>query len=585
MLNSKVFSYSIYFFTLLFPLLIINEFFLENFFSTDKNLHPRTKNLIRTFNVIYLVVFYFFYLKREFVIQFLKKHYIEYKKRLIQFFQYLLFFILFALITLEIYYFVLGLWQVSADLTIVYGFDTDSQLMINKTKNGEAYFIPYGVFWSRLIILLKNIFFIYQEPNIYEIEKVLYFSCLLINLFSFVGLSYLLTKKFNKSFIEKLIYFSLIFNIFLYNDFWFSYLFRARVELLFSLLCCLFMFFYFRAYEENKLSIKIFAFILIGAAISTKTTFIIFLPFVFFHQIIVREKFSKIVILFSIVFICYILITFEKIFKIFEIVEFLKWYSYFSTSYDLRSIAFRFDQFFEQSIIIFSLLIFFILINYKNIILNQFKIKNLYAFIIPTLPLIYISKNYNMPTEHYTLPFISIYAILIVSIFKFKKNNIYGNYLFVFFKYLIFISILIFLTNSNLKKFEARKNSDIKRNNDLKTFVSKINNLNIKENILVDGYVPFDVNNEKYIQCWHLSCNFDKISPDNIELLIINSKDSDQLFSQDTSYYHPNLKISEKKKFYKIFKSDQKIISDHLNRDWIQLQIDNKFKVWKKKDN
>ena len=115
-------------------------------------------------------------------------------------------------------------------------------------------------------------------------------------------------------------------------------------------------------------------------------------------------------------------------------------------------------------------------------------------------------------------------AIIIINLFniisKLKIDNITRSIIFLFIILFSFKSLIVFK-----ETYEQRY---VQKNNAYNFLKFVEDNLDDK-NILIDGYVPRKLNNNQYIYCGHLKCNFNLINQNDISIIALNKKDANRV--------------------------------------------------------
>ena len=586
LINKKLKNFKFNFlslFIIFLPLFFFNEVFISEFLSVDGSLNFRTKLILRILDFFYLItiliLLIYFNLKDKIKIYLLTQ--LFYLKKNINI-SSVIFFIIFCIFFFQCFFYVRTFWIISPELYIVLGFDQDSASEIGFIKNGYSYFLPYGPLHSILIMFLKNFFLWSYDADIYTLERVIYFSSILLNYFCIIAISFIISLAITRDKKNILIISLVLFNIILANDFWFDYLFRARVDLVFSAFCGFFAFFYYRSFCQKKefsLTSPFFA----ALSLLSKTSFIIFLPFIFVHQILAKTSIKNIILFYSLIVIFYIAGSINNIIYYDDLLKILIWLQSFSSTHTAQSIVLKIFEFSKQSYMIFAFIFLVIYFSNKkyNFFKKKLKFKNLYIFIIPVGYFIYISKQLYLPSSHYTLP-----LVVITSIFLGLKLSHDLEIKIFFTKKTIFLLIFSIFTLAfyNFINLENKGNELLERNKKIKEFYILVEKLNYNAK-LVDAYVPLDLNKKKNFMCPHLQCSDDLLDIHQIDLLIFNSKDAMRIFDTNDK----NLSLDTRRdfsnniiNFYKRFVSEDKIVYDNNNNLWQQVRLNPNYIIWQK---
>ena len=198
------------------------------------------------------------------------------------------------------------------------------------------------------------------------------------------------------------------------------------------------------------------------------------------------------------------------------------------------------------------------LVNKKEIKFDQYKIKNLFLYFIflVLVPIVYLSKEIKIPSEHYVFPISTITILLILNYFSDfnKQHNVnYKKIKNISFKFLA-IFLLIISSKDLYNKYSL--NNKLKYTNE-KIF-SYLKNKSYKINILVDGYIPRDMYSNKFIYCFHLSCEYKFLNDNNIGMIVLHKNETKRILDDNENLFFsaPNrtsLKI--RREFYGLFNS------------------------------
>ena len=225
------------------------------------------------------------------------------------------------------------------------------------------------------------------------------------------------------------------------------------------------------------------------------------------------------------------------------------------------------------------------LVNKKEIKFEKYKIKNLFLYFIflVLVPIVYLSKEIKIPSEHYVFPISTITILLILNYFSDfnKQHNVnYKKIKNISFKFLA-IFLLIISSKDLYNKYSL--NNKLKYTNE-KIF-SYLKNKSYKINILVDGYIPRDMYSNKFIYCFHLSCEYKFLNDNNIGMIVLHKNETKRILDDNEKFIFsaPNrtsLKI--RREFYGLFNSKKRIIIDKFKNKWQKVNFDENYIIWEK---
>ena len=328
--------------------------------------------------------------------------------------------------------------------------------------------------------------------------------------------------------------------------------------------------------------------LLTSLALQTKLTAIIFL-ILFITNFVIFSLIKKLdikYIFLNFLVICitniflYKIVSNTNIHEVASIYHFIKWISYFSETYSLKSFFENIQFITHQSVIgimILVILIYASIFRKKKISFTVSNYNLMILFFFTLIPVVYFSKIFHLPLYHYFFP---MSAIIIINLFniisKLKIDNITRSIIFLFIILFSFKSLIVFK-----ETYEQRY---VQKNNAYNFLKFVEDNLDDK-NILVDGYVPRKLNNNQYIYCGHLKCNFNLINQNDISIIALNKKDANRVlnYNKNDKLYPPNVKnIPLIIRFYKLFVSNKNLVEDENGIVWKKIKYNELYLLWEK---
>tara|TARA_B100000315_G_scaffold224301_1_gene229719 strand:- start:3433 stop:5277 length:1845 start_codon:yes stop_codon:yes gene_type:complete len=208
---------------------------------------------------------------------------------------------------------------------VIYMENPDAGICIHHAKNSKWFIdnstVGYGPFYFRLAYSLKDFSFSpdkLEEESQESLEKRTHFSLIFISLLALYGISFLIATALIADMQLRLLGVLLVGAGFLDIDKWLEYTFTAHPDLLLSGLVSLFFFFLYKSKVESGEGYLYLGAFVGGAALSTKMTFLFFLPGLIFLELppFNRDKIIKLIKLYSLILISYFTIGFPQNFFI-----------------------------------------------------------------------------------------------------------------------------------------------------------------------------------------------------------------------------------------------------------------------------
>ena len=595
---------------------VFNENFLIYLFSSDGLIMTSTRILIWSLDVI-LVVFGIVYIFSKFIRHAVYKlfhlfifGYID----LIKFFVYCsktiidrsLIFIFSVILLFQLNYLIVGIYKNSDSVGVVSSQDLDAGRSIKTSLESSWYnfhdTFGYGVLYFRIANSIQgfipNKYPASDDPN-EKNEQRIHFSLCLISLLSLAGISTAVTSLIIKKLPFRLLSIIIINGTFFSNSMWVNYIFRVHPDILLSFLTCLLVVVSKRI-SGSKVEIPGFyalAF-LSAAALSTKQSFLYFLPGLIFIRIppFNKDRILQILHLFFLITIMYWIIGFPQNFRIDQNLSFLlnqSRYSLFPTFASVTEwITLLLDQSFLPIVVITVL---------STVLGEEAKSENTdekkslgRTWILVSIPILFLlSRKIISAHAHYTLPnasmILAAYALSIRStrlswILKLKKRFERNSIRNVFALLLLFVfHLTIGITPPNVDTVLGNVMGD--RLDARQTYSIEKEHADSGKKILVEGYTPFDHShpNIRYYGLLSISlARFQEFNPDVVVLnagqlprIMEGEKPSDYMI-QDRENYR-NLRD-----FYSIFYK-KTYATDSLGQEWRITYTDaNQVQIWVK---
>lgn len=432
-------------------------------------------------------------------------------------------------------------------------------------------------------------------------EEKIHYSLLLISLLSLYGISYLLSSLIIKERRFKLLGTLFITSSFLMNKTWVGYsVIHAHPDLLLSLFSGLFCYFIFNSllYPDKEMYYY-WAGIMGGFALSTKMSFLLFLPGLFFLKMppFNNRNLKKIIYLYFLIALSYFFAGFPQNFKIWGAIDNLQYQSSLTTPPTWQSILTECNYLFSQTwFTVIILFIMFLAIGKESVHSRQDMNKHINNRIcaIVCLPfLIIITKRYLAVSQHYILPF-SVAILVGISIWMLSLRWVWVEQLKAIankeWVKMVLSVFLIFLVQSSYGFVPNKVDSYSKRHlscrEESRMVYNKIKEFKDQDKlILIDPYVPHTDESEMYQHSWrHTINNLKERKPD---VLVLRALYYQRFLIEDVDEYTQVGHMADLQKvqeFYALFAGKKEVV-DPFEQKWVKTYEDKcGFEIWEKEE-
>lgn len=422
-------------------------------------------------------------------------------------------------------------------------------------------------------------------------DKGHHFALMLVSLCSLYGIASVISGIVARSMGYRLLTLFVLIGVFIKNEYWTTYIFRAHPDMLFSFFVALALYLTVK-YMITKLDVHFnLSALAWGLALATKLTAVFFLPMliILFIPPVTRANLAKSFRYYTIMLISYVVAGFPQNLMFWRHISFLRTQSNLSVSPTIGSVSEMLRALTNQSVLMIAAIIILGLIvrffekeDPKTVTAPIFA----RACALVMLPLVVLLSQRILTThEHYTLPIASCLIVLAAFFTKlFSKNTGAAATLPAPRKTVIIalmlVSLLFFRLSPNAASTVLADQMEGRA--DAHTFVMELSRYQ-KENfrILADPYVPWDGNLGNVSESFFRT--IEDIRPGKADILAL-SKNYYGRYLQDPPSLYVQKDIPSWRdvcKFYALFADKDRTV-DPYGKTWVKVYANPRgWEIWK----
>ena len=488
---------------------------------------------------------------------------------------------------------------------VIFSTDPDAGNCIGIAKKshwfGDNGHDGYGPVYFRVAKSIAKFSFISSAPNKGSqefSEERIHLSLIFISLISLYGISAVIAQLLVQNIIFRLLCVLLINASFLDSPMWTNYLFRARVDLLLSVLASLFLFFLYRSKVESSERFLYLGAFVGGTALSTKMPFLFFLPSLVFLEIppFSKDRILRLIKFFLLIALSYFAVGFHQNFYVDRNISFLLGQSRMSVQPTLESFFGWWVQLLQQGLLPLIMILILFLFFGKSPRENRGE-KYLYMrlWAVAFVPFIFLLTRKVISSHvHYTLPFVSILltavAISLPSLTWswivriktwFKKDLIKYTTAMIM---LVSVEMTIGIIPENVGNV---LNGVMGGREDVKAAYQAINSYADDGNkILLEAYIPYQHGHKNIEHGGHLKVTLDKFKKYEPDIVAVNVNQMPRIMEGERPNDYMIItreNYQEIREYYGLFYNRSQTV-DQWGRDWVVI-YENAMGVqlWEKK--
>ena len=511
----------------------------------------------------------------------------------------------FCLLIFQFTYMVSGL-QKNRDIHgIILATDLDAASCIAAAVDARWYNFHntygYGVLSFRLANSIENFILNSTSVDQNEIEKReerIHFSLTLISLISLFGMSAIIAHFIANDLKFKLLSMLLLNSAFFNTYMWVNYIFRVHPDLLLSFFASLFLVFLYK-YKYQKREVYLYLAAFVGAAgLSSKLSFILFLPGLVLLEIppFRKERILRLINLYFIIIVSYFIIGFPQNFRIDQNVSFMLTASDWHHPPTWDSFNKWWLLLFGQSWIPLLMIIILYLFYSKNKVNDEKRNKYLFVrlWAVAFFPFIFLLiRNVVSSHGHYILPSVSILLtataislpsmrfIWIVRLRKWLSMSSIQNVSLICLIGIVELTIGIIPDNIENVLRGVTQGREAAR----QSYRVVNQHADSGKKILVEAYTPFDHNHPNIRYYGLLSISLKRFQEFNPDIIVLNGNHLSRIMEGDKPNEYLIVgreNFQDLRDFYSIFYK-KTYATDSLGQEWRITYTDgNQVQIWVK---
>ncbi len=422
-------------------------------------------------------------------------------------------------------------------------------------------------------------------------DKGHHFALMIVSLISLYGISYIISDIIAHTFVYKLLSMFVLNAVFIKNEHWMTWVFRAHPDLLMCFFIALSTYLTVKYMLVESDLYRNLSSVAWGLALATKMTAVIFLPMllILFMPPVSKLNLLKSLKYYAMILVSYLVIGFPQNFVFWHHIGFLMDQSVYSISPTVGSVGGWITALAKQgiwlilAIVILKIILCFIENEKYDIADRTTMIK---ASLLVVFPLGFlISRHVVTPHDHYMLPVASSLFVLVAFFSNALSRVLHAKESWVNHRWkpvvvLIIVVMLFFrFTPNSVANFlpgEADKRSDAKA---FLTEVVRYQKENLK--IHADPYVPWDESLGNISASYYRT--IEDIRPGNAHVLVLSKSFYSRYLTDPPSDYvlrdAPNWR--EIRKFYELY-ADKEHTVDPYNQRWNKVfSSRHGWEIWK----